>query len=276
MTLLVCALGDLVLDVVVRPVRTLVADADTPSTNAVGPGGQAANVAAWVAALGGRARFVGVRAGDAAGRLAEDGLASHGVEVVGPSGRGRGGVVVSLVGPAGRRTMASDRGVSPELEPSDLDGAWFADCDWLYVSGYGLLGSPIDEASVAAARLARAAGARIAVDLAAWTLLEERGRDRFRSRLDEVCPDVLFANQAEAEALGGPLPAPSWVLKRGAAGSTFRIEPDEPFDLPAPVPHEVLDTTGAGDALAAGYLVGGPQLALDAAACCVAKLGAQP
>jgi len=61
-----------------------------------------------------------------------------------------------------------------------------------------------------------------------------------------------------------------WVLKRGGLGARFGE-----VELPA-VAAEVLDTTGAGDALAAGYLVGGPELALAAAARCVAKLGSMP
>lgn len=276
MTTTVCALGDLALDVVVRHERRLEPDADTPAAISVGGGGQAANVAAWVAHLGGRARFVGTRARDDAGRLAGAELERLGVDVRGPLVGGRTGVVVSLVGPGGERTMASDRGTSPDLNEAELEPGWFAGCVWLYVSGYALFGSPLGGAAIAACRLARAAGARIAVDLSASTLIEAYGSERVRARLRAIGPDILLANVAEHDAIGGELPAPSWIVKRGAAGCTFRLAPDPPFDVPAAPPAEVVDTTGAGDALAAGLLVGGPELAMTAAARCVERPGARP
>ena len=83
-------------------------------------------------------------------------MRSRGVELVGPVADGRNGVVVALVGPNGNRTMASDRGVSPQLRPDELDMRWFRDCDWLHLSGYSLLRSPIDEAGAKAAGAVRA------------------------------------------------------------------------------------------------------------------------
>ena len=71
--------------------------------------------------------------------------------------------------------------------------------------------------------------------------------------------------------LDGAVPGASWVLKRGAAG--VRVDG---VDHPAAAAEAVLDTTGAGDALAAGYLVGGIEMGLQAAASCVAQLGAMP
>ncbi len=117
--MLVCTLGDLLLDVVVRLGAPLEAGSDAPAQTSLSAGGQAANVAAWAVALGARGRLVCRRGGDGAAQLAEEGLAGLGVEIVGPRAGGGGGVVVSLVDPQGDRTMASDRGVSPGLEAAD-------------------------------------------------------------------------------------------------------------------------------------------------------------
>ena len=266
----VCVLGDLLLDVIVRLDSPVAEGDDTTAETRVGAGGQAANVAAWVAELGEEARFVGKRGGDAAGRLVEEELRSRGVELVGPVVDGRNGVVVALVGPDGDRTMASDRGVSPQLRPEELDMRWFRDCDWLHLSGYSLLRSPIDEAGAKAAGAVRALGGRVSVDLASANLITDYGAERLLARLGLLQPDLVFANDDEVAAIGNELPAGMLVRKRGAEGIVVEGEA-----LPA-VATEVVDSTGAGDALAAGFIVGGPELALDAAARCVAQLGAMP
>jgi sugar/nucleoside kinase (ribokinase family) len=260
--------GDVLLDVIVRTGEPLVPGADTRASTNTGAGGQAANVAAWAAALGANARCVGKRGDDAAGRLVATELEEHGVELAGPVGE-RTGVVVSLVAPDGERTMASDRGVAPELAPEDLDPEWFA-CDCLHISGYALLAAPIDRAALRAGELARASGARISVDLSAWTQISTH--ERFRESLEQLAPDVLFGNEEEWKAIGSF--AGVHVVKRGARGFDVirggAVERCQARDMPA------VDGTGAGDALAAGFLVGGTELAAEAAARCVAKLGAMP
>jgi sugar/nucleoside kinase (ribokinase family) len=254
-------LGDLLLDVIVRLDAPLVPGDDQIARSTAGPGGQAANVAAWAATLGARSRFVGRLGDDAAGELVGRALRERDVEVCGPRG-GRTGIVVSLAS-GGDRTMASDRGTAPDLAPHDLDTAWF-DCDVLHVSGYSFLREPIAAAAEAAVVHARSHGATVSVDVSTWTLVD----DRFRARLRGLAPDVVFATEREREVLG-ELPA-RWVLKRGARGLTVD---GRDYDARA---GEVVDTTGAGDALAAGFLVGGPELGLEAAARCCARAGAMP
>ena len=95
----VVSLGDLVLDVVVRVRSDVARGADTPAQIALSAGGQGANVAAWVAALGASSRWVGKRADDAEGRLASEGLVRAGVELAGPVEMHGNGVIVSLVDP---------------------------------------------------------------------------------------------------------------------------------------------------------------------------------
>lgn len=264
----ICALGDLLLDVVVKLSRPLAEGDDTHGEARAGAGGQAANVAAWAAALGAKTRFIGGRGADGAGELVEADLLRRAVDVLGPPPTGRNGVVVSLVDLDGSRTMISDRGVAPQLDPGDIRPEWFEGADWLHMSGYALMGEPIGSAAERAAELARAAGARISVDLSSVNLIREFGHERLAERLDRVRPDLVFGNEAEHAEL--PMPEEIQVVKRGARGATI-----EGRDLPT-VPGEVVDTTGAGDALAAGYLVGGPGLAMEAAARCVAQLGTMP
>src|SRR5215470_17064666 len=275
----IATLGDVMLDVIVRLEQPLAPGDDVRASTSTGAGGQAANVAAWAASLGASARCIAKRGDDAAGELVARELESRGVELVGPVVTGATGVVVSLVGGDGERSMASDRGVAPSLEPNELDVAWL-ECDVLHVSGYALLREPVSHAALLAARLARERGARISVDVPAWTEIRAFGPVEFRELLDAVAPDVLFATEAEWEMLGGAyLTAPTGVIKRGARGITVVTE-DARLDL-APVAAEVVDTTGAGDALAAGFLLGGSlekaaRRGLEAAARCVARVGSLP
>jgi len=257
----ITTLGDLLLDVIVRLDGALVTGDDQTAHTHAGPGGQAANVAAWAAALGADARFVGRVGDDHAGELVLRGLRARGVEQRGPVA-GRTGVVVSIAA-AADRTMASDRGTAPELAPRDLEREWF-DCDVLHVSGYALAAEPIASAAEAAAEHARAHDAQVSVDVSAWTLVD----DPFRERLAALRPDLVFATEHEREALGAV--EARWVLKRGARG--LRVDGEDY----AAVPVDVVDATGAGDALAAGFLVGGPQLGVATAARCCGRMGAMP
>src|SRR5437588_315903 len=117
--------------------------------------------------------------------------------------------------------MLSDRGVAPELSPEELEAAWFRDCDWLHLTGYSLLRSPMAEAAEAAAELS---GGRLSVDLSSWTAIRDYGPERLRARLAALAPDVVFANAEEWEALGG-FEAPVRVVKRGSRGFTV-LDPD--------------------------------------------------
>jgi ribokinase len=266
----VCTLGDQTLDVVVRLSAPLAAGGDTDADIHIGPGGQAANVAAWAAALGADARSVGRRGADDAGRLVRQGLEARGVEVLGPE-EGRNGVICSLVAADGSRSMAADRSAGAELDATDLDESWFDGCDHLFVSGYALLRDPARSAALRAAALARDRGATLSVDLSTWSAIRDAGPEEVRAAVVRLAPDIVFANEDEERILGGPLDGTTWITKRGAAGASFAG--DERTALPV---ERVVDSTGAGDALAAGYLVGGPDLALEAAARCVARLGSMP
>ena len=266
--MLVCALGDLTLDVIVRLAGPVAPGGDTDASITVGPGGQAANVAAWVAVLGAQARFVGRTGSDGNGELARARLAAYGVEVAGPIG-GRNGAICALVSADGERSMAADRGTARDLAPAELRSEWFR-CDHLHVSGYALMVEPVRAAALRAVELARQHGAAVSVDLASWSAIRDSGVEAFVAAVRAARPDVVFANEDEDEIVGRVVDA-TWILKRGSRGCCF-----DGAELDALPVEKVLDATGAGDALAAGWILGGPDLALQAAARCVGQVGAMP
>jgi sugar/nucleoside kinase (ribokinase family) len=262
---MICVLGDAHLDVVVSVAGPIVPETDTPAVTWAGAGGQAANVAAWITALGGRARLIAARADDPAGRMVAGELARRGVDLAGPVLPGRTGTVVSLSDGGRSRSMLTDRGVGTELAAAHLVDAWFDGCARLHLPGYSLLADPVAGAALAAARRVP----RLSVDLSSTAALRDYGPDRFRALLIRLRPEVVFGTEAEA-ALVGEVPGSEMVVKLGprgvrAGGVTH-----------AAAPARAVDATGAGDAFAAGYLVGGIRLGLDAAARAVARMGAMP
>jgi ribokinase len=261
----ICVLGDAHLDVVVSASWPVAEETDTPATTAVGVGGQAANVAAWVVALGGSARLIAARGNDLAARLVTDELARRGVELVGPVLDGRTGVVVSLTDHGAGRSMLTDRGVGPSLTAGSLRPEWLDGCDWLHLPAYSLVTEPVSSAALAAAERAP----RLSVDLSSTAAMQAFGVARFAELLGRLRPDVIFGTEAEASLVGG-IAGSELVVKLGArgvraGGAVFPALPTRP-----------VDSTGAGDAFAAGYLVGGVELGLQAAARAVATMGAMP
>ena len=163
--------------------------------------------------------------------------------------------------------MAADRGAAVDIRPDELEPAWLDDCDHLFLSGYALLREPARSAAFRAAELARGNGAAVSVDLSTWSAIRDAGVDGLPGGVAALAPDVVFANEDEERVVGGMLPDVTWILKRGPAGvcstgtSAWRAGR-------ARRGHD-----GGGDALAAGWIVGGPDLALEAAARCVAADG---
>jgi sugar/nucleoside kinase (ribokinase family) len=272
--LAVVTLGDAVLDVVGETSRPLVLDDDVEARVRLVAGGQAANVAAWCAYLGTPAGVITVVGDDPPGQVVRHTLAARGVTVLGPASGGPTGVIVSISSADGNRTMLSDRGVSASLRPHHLRAEWFAGAQWLHLSGYSLFGSAGPDTALAAARLAVGAGARVSVDLSAATTIMTIGPARARQLVAQVAPQLVFANEAEATAIG-EIPVPVLVVKRGAGGCAV-ISGGTRVELPVAHCDEVRDTTGAGDAFAAGWLTGGTQAAQQAARLCISRAGAMP
>ena len=170
--------------------------------------------------------------------------------------------------------MLTDRGPSPQLRADEIDVAWLRGCGVLHVSGYAMLDDPIAEAAARAAGAARAQGARISVDLASARGIADLGAAPLLARLEELAPDVVFAGDGELEALGREPRSGTLVVKHAARGAT--VVQDGNREEHAALAVDVVDPTGAGDALAAGFLVGGIELGLEAAARCVSQAGAMP
>ncbi len=282
--MLVACLGDIMLDVIVDVPEGLVPDDDTPARITFAAGGQAANVAGWIQEYGGRARLFGPRAGKGPGQYVDEALEAAGIEVHGPV-TGRAGTVVSVVS-QGARSLASDPGTSSWLDEV-APGPWLDGADWLYLSGYALFRAPRPETLVDLAAAARAAGTSVAVDLSSAALINAYGPGRFRELWQALRPSVVLANELEWAATQGPGAGQGaafsgfgaggtavLVLKQGARGCSFVI--DGVSDHRLPVPGPIVDVTGAGDALGAGFLLGGPDLAMEVAARCVAQVGGQP
>ncbi len=282
----VVLLGDFMTDLVARLEGPLVPASDSPARISAEGGGAAANTASWLATLGVRAVLLGRVGDDPAGRAGVDALRAGGVETrlaVDPD-RPTGTVIV-LVEPGGERTMVPDPGANEALSAADLPADVFRPGAHLHLSGYTLLRAGSRGAGLAALDLARASGMTVSVDAASVGPLEAAGAARFLAWINGI--DVLFANQAEAETLAFAVRSSSMttgaaeesssttrllhpadnalaliehcglaVVKLGARGALARSRMGEYecVDAAQLEPGTAVDSTGAGDAFAAGFL----------------------
>ena len=246
---MIVSIGDLVQDIAIVLEGPLQPDDDSPAAISIGGGGQAANFCAWTVAVGEQARLVTRVGDDEAGRRLVADLEARGVEVRAVWAAEPTGAIAVLIGAGGRRSMATQRGASVGLGPSDLEESWFRDAALLHVPAYSLFLEPIASATRAAIRAVRDAGGMLAIDLSSAAGLRAYGPARMAYVLARLAPEVLFATRAEADTLAVPLESLAQVpvLKLGAEGVRVFSR-----DVPAPRVATV-DPTGAGDAFAAAF-----------------------
>jgi sugar/nucleoside kinase (ribokinase family) len=287
-------IGDLLYDVLAEVDGPLNTGTDTFAPVHARPGGSGANAAAWLACAGVEPRLVARVGDDPLGRMLEEELREIGVAIhlVRDTELPTGKVVV-LVGGDGERTMITSRGAGENLSPDDLPEDAFRPNTHLHLSGYLFSGSPRRDTALEALRRAREMGMTVSADPSSTTLLEELWPERFLEWTRGA--DLLFPNREEGALLAGTkdperiLDAlldhyPSVVLKLGPDGAAYATRNGERVSIPAASARAV-DTTGAGDALCAGFLAawlagGTPAEALrkglELAARCVERVGGRP
>ncbi|MCY7365845.1 MAG: carbohydrate kinase family protein [Frankiaceae bacterium] len=240
--------GDLVEDVVVWPDGPVARGSDTPSRVFRSRGGSAANVAVAAAPLV-STRFLGCVGTDPLGDRLVAELAAAGVEVRAQR-RGRTGTIVVLVDVDGERTFLPDRGAAADLglvADDDLD-----DVSVLHVPAYGLHGGRTATTVRALLATATARGIPVSLDASSWAVLREI--PDYVALVERVRPVVLFANADEARELPVPLTGTTVVVKNGSRPTTVLLPDGSSLSVPVPVVDAVRDSTGAGDAFAAGWL----------------------
>ena len=259
-------------------------------------GGSAGNTAAGIAALGGRAGFIGQVAPDQLGEFYRHDLTAAGVEFITPAADV--GVPTArsmiLVTPDGHRTMNTFLGAAQHLPANALDEGQIRSSSILYLEGYLWDPETPRFAMVRAIEVAREAVRKVAFTLSD-TFCVDRHRDGFNALLNERRIDILFANQAEIEALAGVAhledsvsavkdKVETLVVTRSEQGA-LAIRGNERADVPAEPIDKLVDTTGAGDLFASGFLLGyarnlGLERSLQLGAICAADViqhyGARP
>lgn len=233
----------------------------TTSPPSLVSGGSACNTAIGVAKLGGRGRFVGKMGNDDLGRRFMQDLMDNRVEPVlfdSPTATGR---VLSVITPDAQRSMFTYLGASAELAPEDVEKNCFTDAAIVHVEGYLLFNR---ELMTAVLRSARESGCRISLDLASFNVVEQ-SRDILDDLIREYV-DILIANEDEARAYCGTSDEQSALaalsrnvdvaaLKLGPRGSLIRCD-HRTISIDPLGDGTAVDTTGAGDLWASGFLFG--------------------
>lgn len=255
---MIATLGDLLENIVVRPIVVPQPGTDIPSLVDHSRGGSAANVATMVARRGGRSRFIGCVGQDARGAALVHELASDGVDLqVSYSSTEPTGTVVVTLDQLGQRSFYTSRGASTQL--MDYQPDWLEAVSALHLPAYSFSQEPISLAATTTALNARNRGIHLSIDASSTELLMDMPPDAFHALVRVLQPDVVMANSSEAALLGlregRPQPGAKLTIVTRGADDTLVIQPDGTTEVvPVPPVKTVVDTTGAGDAFIAGWL----------------------
>ncbi len=256
---MLATLGDLVDDIVVQLAGPVNIATDTASVIERRRGGSAANVAATAGVLGRPVRFLGQVGTDPIGSALIAELAATGVDTQFVRRSGSTGTIVVLVAPDGERSMLTDRRTCAELDDPRVE--WLDGVTTLHVPLYSLIGGTTAKTATTLVTWARDRGVAVSLDLSSTALMADGGLDEVRTLVTDLRPSIVFANQSEAEVFEiGRLPADAiLVVKNGADPAMLRVPTGaatagSTFMVPAIGITDVSDTTGAGDAFAAGFL----------------------
>lgn len=289
----VLVVGDVMTDVIVVPEGPIVKGSDRRATVRSRPGGSGANQAVWLGAMGADVLFA-ARVGATDKAMYENYFRGLGVVPVLAGDREQpSGVLVTIVDPDGERSFLTDRGANLNLAEDDLPESLLDEIGMVMVSGYSFFAPGPRSAVQALFAAARARGIAVAVDPASVGFLVEVGAGQF---LDWTAgATAIFANESEAEALTGISGHAAQIaalgaryetvlIKRGRLGAAIGGRDGVRMELPAPEV-TVVDSTGAGDAFAAGFiaarLAGADEAAalskgIAAGARAVQSIGGQP
>lgn len=224
-------------------------------------GGSASNTIAGLAKLGASCGFIGKVGDDEEGRFFGSDMKLCGVEPFLIESELPTGVCVSLVSPDSERTMITYLGAACELKASDLNASLFEGYDIFHIEGYLVQNFELIETAL---KLAKKAGLKVSLDLASYNVVEENFD--FLRRITSEYVDIIFANEEEAKSFTGLTPNEAAevlakdfceiaVVKKGKDGSVIQQGKDV-FEI-LPLPNVVaIDTTGAGDLYASGFLYG--------------------
>ena len=165
---------------------------------------------------------------------------------------GRTGTIVILVRADGERTMYPDRGAAAQL--ADVPDVWLSGADAVHLSAYSLTGPSLSVLR-RASEIARAEGAILTIDASSIALIDSVGPARFRELIRTLRPTYVFANGIEAD-VGSlrDLAGTTVVVKNGVEPTEIHADGKRSATVQVPPVDKVRDTTGAGDAFAAGFL----------------------
>ena len=258
--------GDVIDDIVVRPAGPIRPDTDTDAVITMRPGGSAANVAAWLGALGVRVDFVGrVGSGDVdrhSALLAERGVTPH---LIADPDRPTGTIVI-LLDEENRRTMLTQRGANVAMTPDDIPDSLLETADIAHFTGYSVFSAESEPDAEASFRRfvdrARTHAVPLSVDPGSAGYLRDYGPERFL-RVVAGCT-IMVPNYDEGVALTGlddPIAIaaalgerfPVVVLTVGERGTVVQAQGSAPVLLAVRAVPKA-DTTGAGDAFSAGFI----------------------